>query len=91
MRSLHFSLPSNQDGLDFEEVIDLFTPTFMNRYTKFSSIEEFFKTGGYTVTSMEHLIAILGDDFDSYINQHTDYSCWEDLLGMANIFSFSQM
>lgn len=66
--------------ISFEE---LFTKSFMEKYTKYSSFDELLKAGNFIVNSEEDFLAIPDDIFDSHIKSVTTFSSWQDMLDKA--------
>lgn len=70
------------DALELDETneipfIELFPPDFMRLYTDFDNIEEFFEASPWSVESQEDFRDIPQEDFDEYIDTHTDFPDWE--------------
>ena len=61
----------------------LFTKSFMTKYTKFSSINDFFKSGGFDVKSENDLKAIPDNEIDLHTSKTTKFKTWEDMLNKA--------
>ncbi len=59
---------------------DLFTPSFMQKYTQFQSFEDFLSSSGFEVNSQEDFEAIPDKDMDAYVAKTTDFETWEDML-----------
>lgn len=62
---------------------NLFTTSFMKKYTSFSSIDEFLNAGGFNVQTQEDFEAIPEKELDKYISNTTNFKNWEDMLGEA--------
>lgn len=62
---------------------ELFTPSFMRKYTHFSSFDEFLQSGGFKADSQEEFEAIPDEPFDRHVATVTTFSNWEDMLGKA--------
>jgi hypothetical protein len=62
-----------------EEVpmVEVFNSEFMMMYTDFNSFEEFMESSIWTVESQEDFEAIPEDEFDEYVNEHTEFPSWE--------------
>ena len=60
---------------------ELFNPSFMKEYTKFSSIDKMFETGGFEIESAEDFDAI--PQFDDYVNENTRFTTWEQMREQA--------
>lgn len=61
----------------------LLTPTFMRKYSPFSSFDELLAAGNFEVNSQEDFEAIPDDVFNRHIATHTNFSTWDDMLGEA--------
>jgi len=71
---------------------DLFSFSFMGKYTEFSSFDKFLEAGNFIVNSQEDFEAIPDDDMDSHVIKTTNFSSWEDMLGKATeIFTLSKL
>lgn len=62
---------------------DLFSTSFMRKYTSFSSMDELLDAGDFKVESQEDFEAIPDDEFDKYIAANTKFKNWEDMLSEA--------
>jgi len=69
--------------------IELFTPSFMRRFTKFASFKEFILKGGLIDPNKENikeaLKAIPKKNLDEYIRKNTNnnFNSWKDMLKRA--------
>lgn len=80
--------------LSVEEEIplcELFTPSFMGRYTNFRSFEDLLRSGGFKVESQDDFVAILGAEFDCYISSNTRFRSWRNMLNKAKRVYLSKM
>jgi hypothetical protein len=59
---------------------ELFTEDFMQSYTEFRSLEEFFAESPWRVESGSDFEDIPVDEFDSYVDEHTDFDSWDAML-----------
>lgn len=62
---------------------ELFTVSFMTKYTSFSTMDELLKAGGFNVESQEDFEAIPDAEFDRHIAATTKFKSWEDMLSEA--------
>lgn len=62
---------------------ELFTASFMRKYTSFSTMDELLKAGGFNVESQEDFEAIPDAEFDKHIAATTKFKCWKDMLSEA--------
>lgn len=62
---------------------ELFTSSFMRKYTSFSSMDELLDAGGFNVNSKEDFENIPDKEFDEHIAATTRFKNWEDMLGEA--------
>lgn len=62
---------------------DLFTTSFMQKYSSFSSMDELLNAGGFNVESTSDFEAIPSDKFDKHIASTTKFKTWEDMLNEA--------
>ena len=71
------------DGENQVAFNDLFTRSFMSKYTNFSTFDEFLNAGNFIVNSQEDFEAIPDDDMDCHVQGTTKFSSWEEMLGSA--------
>lgn len=71
---------SNKKTLSLSE---LFTTSFMSKYTNFSTFDNFLKAGNFTVNSQEDFEAIPDEEMDIHVGTLTSFSSWEDMLEKA--------
>lgn len=62
---------------------ELFPPDFMQTYTNYESIAEFFERSPWTVETENDLQQIPEKKFDAYIDEHTGFSSWDAMLSAA--------
>lgn len=62
---------------------DLFTPSFMTSFTKFSNFNELLEAGKFNVKSLEDFMAIQDAKFDVFINKTTKFKTWEKMQTAA--------
>ncbi|KKB34139.1 hypothetical protein [Bacillus thermotolerans] len=62
---------------------ELFTERFMSKYTRFTSIEEFFEKSPFEVQTNEDFDKINKAELDKYVSENTQFSSWENMLGEA--------
>lgn len=62
---------------------ELFPDSFMQKYTSFSSLDELFAAGGFSIEPSEDFEAIPNADFDRHIAAVTQFESWDDMLGEA--------
>jgi len=62
---------------------ELFPDEFMQLYTEYSSIEDFFDASPWDVEGQDDFEAIPDDDFDEYVDEHTDFPNWEVMYQTA--------
>lgn len=68
---------SNKQSVSFDE---LFPNSFMQRYTKFSSIDEFELESRFDFNDVE---SIPDDELDVFVSENSSFSNWSDMLGKA--------
>ncbi len=61
----------------------LFTPTFMRKYTNFSTFDELLNAGGFSAETTEEFEAIPDEPFDAHIAATTKFRTWDDMLSTA--------
>lgn len=62
---------------------ELFTRSFMLKYTNFSNFDELLEAGNFVVNSQKDFEAIPDVEFDIHISQVTKFRKWEDMLSKA--------
>ncbi len=62
---------------------ELFTQSFMQNCSSFSSIYDLLKAGGFKVTCQKDFDKIPDSKLDNYIAKCTTYDSWEDMLDDA--------
>lgn len=70
----------NTHSVSFDE---LFSNSFMRKYTQFSNFDEFLKAGNFIVNSQEDFEAIPDNEMDLHVGRATKFSSWQDMLGKA--------
>lgn len=58
----------------------LFNAGFMNRYTQFSNIEEFFNRGGFDFASEDAFERIPEDKLDLHVRATTNFGNWDEMI-----------
>ena len=71
------------DGQNQVPFSDLFTQTFMAKYTTCSSIDELFEQGGIAVDSQEGFECIPEEQLDQVVATHTRFTTWEEMKRAA--------
>lgn len=62
---------------------ELFTASFMSKYTPFPSIDELLDAGGFHAETSEDFEAIPEDALDAHIAATTKFKSWDDMVGEA--------
>lgn len=65
------------EGIEYEE---LFDEAFMNKYTHFSSIEEFFDQSDFESGEVD---AIPQKALDDYVKENTKFKSWQHMIETA--------
>ncbi len=63
----------------------LFFPSFMKKFTVFTSFKEMLVAGGFEVSCEEDFQNIPGDLFDEHIANHTFFDNWQEMLNTAKL------
>ncbi|ADB63989.1 conserved hypothetical protein (plasmid) [Haloterrigena turkmenica DSM 5511] len=71
------------DGENTVPMTELFPPDFMQTYTEFDSLEEFFDESPWVIESQEDFESIPEKKFDDYVDNHTGFNSWEVMLKAA--------
>lgn len=64
---------------------DIFNVSFMNTYTKYSNINDFFSNGGFAINSKKDFENINVTDLDKYISENSSFSSWNEMQQTASI------
>ena len=64
---------------------ELFTNSFMNKHSKFSSFDEFAAAGNFDVSSTEAFEAIPDKDWNDWVAQSSDFSDWKEMQQTAGL------
>ncbi len=67
--------------LPFDEIM---TPSFMARFSNFSSFEEMVNKSGFAVNSQEDFEAIPDEQWDHFVAANTQFRTWSDMLELAS-------
>jgi len=79
------------DGTHNVSYDKLFNASFMNRYTKHSTIDEFFDAGGFEFETEEEFDKIPESELDKHVQASTKFTNWQDMLGRAVEHFFDKM
>lgn len=71
------------DGEREISLTELFTPDFVQTFSEFESIGQFFEESPWTIETDEDFEAIPRSDLDAYVDEHTGFSTWEAMLAAA--------
>lgn len=63
---------------------DLFTASFMEKYSNFISFDKFLEAGKFIVNSQKDFKAIPDNEMDLHVSKTTNFSSWKDMLVKAN-------
>lgn len=69
-----------QHSVSFDE---LFTASFLTRYTNFTSVEDMIQQSGYKVETSEDFQRIPDSEWDDFIANNTQFSNWQEMLSLA--------
>ncbi|MCR0569395.1 hypothetical protein MKC54_11125 [[Clostridium] innocuum] len=62
---------------------DLFSTSFMNQCSSFSSLEEFFASGGFEVKCTSDIESIPENELDRHVASCTTFNSWEEMFDEA--------
>lgn len=71
------------DGTHQVPLSDLLNSNFVQNYTKFSSMDELFQSGGFSYESQEDFDAIPETQLDKHIAANSNFNSWQELLDEA--------
>lgn len=58
---------------------ELMSDNFVSKHSKYKSFDELLSSSPFTVETAEDFEAMPDDEWDSYINQNTDYDSWKEM------------
>ena len=79
-------LTKNLKNLEGKKAVpfkDLFTPQFLKKHTKFSSLEDMFAKSRFTVNSQEDFKSIPDAEWDKFITDNSNFASWQEMLKVA--------
>lgn len=62
---------------------ELFTDSFMNKHTPYSSIDEFLTAGEFNAQTSEEFEKIPDKELDQFVSKVTSFNTWEEMLDEA--------
>jgi hypothetical protein len=62
---------------------EIFTESFMKKYTNVSTFEEFLSLGGLTIESSDDLDAVPVSELDTLTLEHTKFGTWAEMHSKA--------
>jgi len=62
---------------------ELFDQSFMEKFTQFSSIEQFFENSEWDIESVDDVEDIPEELLDNYVLENTKFSSWSHMMNMA--------
>lgn len=79
----------NTKSVSFDE---LFTTSFMSKYTTFSSFNDLLLAGNFKVESNDDFEEIPENELDIHVSNTTKFDNWEEMLGTATEeFAFKKL
>jgi hypothetical protein len=71
------------DGQHSVSLSELFPDEFMLRNTEFPSVDSMFEASGFKVESSEDFAAIPDDEWDSFVQERTRFTSWDEMKNAA--------
>lgn len=71
------------DGTHEIPLSELLTPSFMRKYTRFSTFDELMNAGGFKAETTEEFKSIPEGPFDAHIAATTKFRSWKDMIQTA--------
>lgn len=65
------------------QIAEVLTPDFMQKNSKFKSVEEMFKKSGFNVTTNEDFEKIPETELNAFVAQNTNFKNWSEMLKAA--------
>ena len=75
---------SNASGEMEVPFTELFTDSFMQEYTNYSSIDDLFEDGGFQAHTNEEFESISEEELDAHISRNTEFQTFQEMLGEAS-------
>lgn len=72
------------DGTHEVPLAELFTSSFMRKYTNFASFDSLLASGGFHAETSEEFEAIPEELLDKHISATTRFKSWKEMLGKAS-------
>jgi hypothetical protein len=71
------------DGTHTVPMVEILTPSFLSRYTRFSSMEEMFEASGFDIKTKQDFAAIPDGKWDEFIRSVSSFPDWKAMLQEA--------
>ena len=68
---------------DRVQIDDLFSQSFMNRYTAYDSITDFFANSPWDPKCESDIAAIATESLDQYVSHQTSFQSWQSMVQRA--------
>lgn len=62
---------------------DLFPRDFMQQYTAFCSMKQFFTTGNFDIHTIKEITSVSMEELDDFVAASTSFECWRDMFCVA--------
>lgn len=62
---------------------DVLTPSFIQRHSRFKSVEELIEASGFGAKSTDEFVAVPKDNRDSFIRANTTFRGWNEMMQAA--------
>lgn len=62
---------------------ELFSPSFISKYTRFSSLDEMFEASPFKIETQEDFDAVPREKLDEFIQSESGFSGWSEMLQEA--------
>ncbi|MDD6382254.1 hypothetical protein [Mitsuokella sp.] len=78
----YYKLPhqTTPELVDFDEV---FSTSFMRRYTRFRTFEKFLQGGRFGIKDQRDFEALPEEQMDEWVRKCTKFSSWQEMLDIA--------
>ncbi|HHY08376.1 MAG TPA: hypothetical protein GX530_07645 [Corynebacteriales bacterium] len=71
------------DGTQSVPIVELLSPSFVSKHTRFTNVEEMFKASGFSIETQEDFDAIPADERDEFIRSVSPFANWQAMMKEA--------
>ena len=71
------------DGTHNMPISELLSPGFLQRCSRFNSVEDLFAASGFSIKNTDDFKAIPYEEWDAFIRNNTNHGSWKEMLASA--------